>query len=180
MKQRWPPPSSPATSPAPPSTSSSTEPATENVLFGLDNVICTPHLGAATTEAQENVALQVAEQMSDYLLTGAITNAINFPSITADEAPRLKPYLKLAEQLGSFAGQLTESGLTTIRLEYAGDMAEMNVKALTSAALAGLFAPDAFRIRQHGLRPERSRANAASRSRKSAAARKAPTRPTCA
>jgi len=117
------------------------EPATENVLFGLDNVICTPHLGAATTEAQENVALQVAEQMSDYLLTGAITNAINFPSISAEEAPRLKPYLKLAEQLGSFAGQLTESGLKTIRLEYAGEMAEMNVKALSSVALSGLLRP---------------------------------------
>jgi D-3-phosphoglycerate dehydrogenase len=118
-----------------------TEPATENVLFGLDNVVCTPHLGAATTEAQENVALQVAEQMSDYLLTGAITNAINFPSISAEEAPRLRPYLKLAEQLGSFAGQMTETGLKTIRLEYAGDMAEMNVKALSSVALAGLLRP---------------------------------------
>lgn len=118
-----------------------TEPATENVLFGLDNVVCTPHLGAATSEAQENVALQVAEQMSEYLLTGAITNAINFPSISAEEAPRLRPYLKLAEQLGSFAGQLTESGLKAIRLEYAGDMAEMNVKALTSVALAGLLRP---------------------------------------
>ena len=65
------------------------EPAHENPLFGLDNVICTPHLGAATTEAQENVAIQVAEQMSDYLLTGAISNAINFPNITAEEAPKL-------------------------------------------------------------------------------------------
>jgi D-3-phosphoglycerate dehydrogenase len=118
-----------------------TEPATENVLFGLDNVVCTPHLGAATTEAQENVALQVAEQMSDYLLTGAITHAINFPSISAEEAPRLRPYLKLAEQLGSFAGQLTETGLKSIRLEYAGEMAEMNVKALSSVALAGLLRP---------------------------------------
>jgi D-3-phosphoglycerate dehydrogenase len=117
------------------------EPATENVLFGLDNVICTPHLGAATTEAQENVAVQVAEQMSDYLLSGAITNAINFPSISAEEAPRLTPFLKLAEQLGSFAGQLTETGLKTIRLEYAGEMAEMNVKALTSVTLSGLLRP---------------------------------------
>ena len=117
------------------------EPATESPLFGLDNVICTPHLGAATSEAQENVALQVAEQMSDYLLTGAISNAINFPSITAEEAPKLKPFIKLAEQLGSFAGQLTETGLKKIRLEYAGDIAEMNVKALTSVALAGLLRP---------------------------------------
>ena len=88
------------------------EPATANPLFGHPNVVCTPHLGAATTEAQENVALQVAEQMSDYLLHGAISNAVNFPSITAEEAPRLKPFIALAEKLGSFAGQLTETGMT--------------------------------------------------------------------
>ena len=117
------------------------EPATENVLFGVPGVICTPHLGAATTEAQENVAVQVAEQMADFLLTGAISNAINFPSITAEEAPRLKPYVKLAEQLGSFAGQLTQSGLKEVRLEYAGEIAELNTKALTSAALAGVLRP---------------------------------------
>ena len=118
-----------------------TEPAKESVLFGLDNVICTPHLGAATSEAQENVALQVAEQMSDYLLKGAISNAINFPNITAEEAPRLKPYIKLAEQLGSFAGQLTDTQLKQVKIEYAGDVAEMNTKALTAAALAGLLRP---------------------------------------
>ena len=118
-----------------------TEPAKENVLFGLDNVICTPHLGAATSEAQENVALQVAEQMADYLLKGAISNAINFPNITAEEAPRLKPFIKLAEQLGSFAGQLTDTQLKQVKIEYAGDVAEMNTKALTAAALAGLLRP---------------------------------------
>ena len=118
-----------------------TEPAKESVLFGLDNVICTPHLGAATSEAQENVALQVAEQMSDYLLKGAISNAINFPNITAEEAPRLKPFIKLAEQLGLFAGQLTETGLNKVRIEYAGDVAEMNTRALTAAALAGVLRP---------------------------------------
>ena len=91
------------------------EPATENVLFGHDNVICTPHLGASTTEAQENVALQVAEQMSDYLLTGAVTNAVNMPSITAEEAPKLRPFIELAEKLGSFAGQFTESGIARWR-----------------------------------------------------------------
>jgi len=117
------------------------EPAKENVLFGMPNVICTPHLGAATTEAQENVAVQVAEQMASYLLSGAISNAINFPSISAEEAPRLKPYVKLAEQLGSFAGQLTESGLKGIRIEYIGDIAELNTKALTSAALSGVLRP---------------------------------------
>jgi D-3-phosphoglycerate dehydrogenase len=104
-------------------------------------VICTPHLGASTTEAQENVALQVAEQMSDYLLTGAITNAINFPSITAEEAPKLKPFVELAEKLGSFAGQLTETGITKITITYEGQVAEMKIKALTSAALTGLLRP---------------------------------------
>ena len=117
------------------------EPATSNSLFGHPNVVCTPHLGAATTEAQENVALQVAEQMSDYLLTGAISNAVNFPSITADEAPRLKPFVSLAEKLGSFAGQLTDTGITKVQLAYEGAVAGMNTKALTSAAIAGLLRP---------------------------------------
>jgi D-3-phosphoglycerate dehydrogenase len=115
------------------------EPAKQNVLFGVPNIICTPHLGASTGEAQENVALQIAEQMSDYLLKGAIQNAINFPSITAEEAPRLKPYIKLAEQLGSFAGQLTETSIRAIRIEYSGDVAELNSKALTAAALTGVL-----------------------------------------
>ncbi len=117
------------------------EPAKDNPLFGLENVVCTPHLGAATTEAQENVALQVAEQMSDYLLTGAVTNALNMPSISAEEAPKLKPFVALAEQLGSFAGQLTQTGLRAIVIEYAGDVADMNTGALTSALLAGLMRP---------------------------------------
>ncbi|KPF99310.1 3-phosphoglycerate dehydrogenase [Rhodopseudomonas sp. AAP120] len=119
----------------------SEEPATSNVLFGLPNVICTPHLGASTTEAQENVALQVAEQMSDYLLSGAITNAVNFPSITAEEAPKLKPFIELAEKLGSFAGQLTETGITKVTITYEGQVAEMKIKALTSAVLSGLLRP---------------------------------------
>jgi D-3-phosphoglycerate dehydrogenase len=118
-----------------------TEPATENPLFGLPNVVCTPHLGASTSEAQENVALQVAEQMSDYLLRGAITNAINFPSISAEEAPKLKPFIALAEKLGSFAGQLTETGIAKVQLAYEGAVAQMNTKALTSAAVAGLLRP---------------------------------------
>jgi D-3-phosphoglycerate dehydrogenase len=118
-----------------------TEPATENPLFRLPNVVCTPHLGAATSEAQENVALQIADQMSDYLLRGAITNAINFPSISAEEAPRLKPFIALAEKLGSFAGQLTETGISKVQLAYEGAVAQMNTKALTSAALAGLLQP---------------------------------------
>src|SRR5665213_1935181 len=118
-----------------------TEPATENALFSLPNVVCTPHLGAATSEAQENVALQVAEQMSDYLLRGAISNAVNFPSITAEEAPKLKPFIALADKLGSFAGQLTESGISKVQIAYEGAVAQMNTRALTSAALAGLLRP---------------------------------------
>src|SRR5881398_2580761 len=117
------------------------EPATSNVLFGHPNVICTPHLGASTTEAQENVALQIAEQMSDYLLQGAISNAVNFPSITAEEAPKLRLFIMLAEKLGSFAGLLTETGLKKVQISYEGTVAQMKVKALTSAAVAGLLRP---------------------------------------
>ena len=117
------------------------EPATTHKLFELENVVATPHLGASTGEAQENVALQVAEQMSDYLISGAVSNALNMPSISADEAPRLKPFIAVAEKLGSFAGQLTEEPVTGIVIEYAGEVGEMNTRALTSAALAGILQP---------------------------------------
>lgn len=119
----------------------SQEPATENVLFNAPNMICTPHLGASTDEAQVNVAVQVAEQMSDYLLTGAITNAINFPSVSAEEAPKLRPYAKLAEELGVFAGQLIETGLSEIRVEFVGDIGDLNTKTLTAAAVCGVLRP---------------------------------------
>jgi len=119
----------------------SIEPAVENPLFGHPKVICTPHLGASTLEAQENVALQIAEQMSDFLLRGAITNAVNFPAISAEEAPRLRPFIALAEKLGSFAGQLTTSDISTARITFQGSVAGMNTKALTAAAIAGLLRP---------------------------------------
>ena len=118
-----------------------TEPATEHKLFTLENVIATPHLGASTGEAQENVALQVAEQMADYLINGAVSNALNMPSISAEEAPRLTPYVELASKLGNFVGQLTEGPITGIVIEYAGDVGEMNTRALTSAVLAGVMQP---------------------------------------
>ncbi|MEI2385042.1 phosphoglycerate dehydrogenase [Breoghania sp. JC706] len=117
------------------------EPAKENVLFGAPNLVCTPHLGAATEEAQENVALQVAEQISDYLMNGGVTNALNMPSISSEEAPKLTPFVRLAEQLGSFAGQLTETAISGIRIEYEGHVAQMNTKALTAAVLTGVLTP---------------------------------------
>jgi D-3-phosphoglycerate dehydrogenase len=118
-----------------------TEPAKENVLFGNEKVVATPHLGASTTEAQENVALQVAEQISDYLLTGAITNALNMPSISASEAQKVGPWIQLASKLGAFAGQLTDSSLTSVEIVYEGIVGQLNTRALSQAALAGLLNP---------------------------------------
>ena len=117
------------------------EPANENPLFGLPNVVVTPHLGAATSEAQENVALQVAEQMSEYLNHGAIQNAINAPSITAEEAPKLRPWIKVAEVLGGFAGQLTENAIKAIEIEYVGTVGQLNLKPLTAALTASMLTP---------------------------------------
>jgi len=117
------------------------EPATESPLFGLDNVVCTPHLGASTSEAQENVALQVAEQMSAYLMKGAVSNALNAPSVTAEEAPKLRPWIELCEKLGSFAGQVTESAIKEIEIEFVGEVGALNLTPLTSALTASLLIP---------------------------------------
>ncbi|MCU0817533.1 MAG: phosphoglycerate dehydrogenase [Cypionkella sp.] len=115
------------------------EPATENVLFGHPNVVVTPHLGASTTEAQENVALQVAEQMSDYLLTGAVTNALNMPNVTAEEAAVMGPWVKLAGHLGAFIGQMTDEPIKAINILYDGRVAEMNIAALNQSVIAGVL-----------------------------------------
>jgi D-3-phosphoglycerate dehydrogenase len=117
------------------------EPARENVLFGAPNFIATPHLGASTNEAQENVALQVAEQISDYLLTGAVTNALNSPSVTAEEAPRLKPFVALAEKLGALAGQMLDYGIKAVDIAYEGEVSKLNTRPLSAAALAGVLRP---------------------------------------
>ena len=115
------------------------EPAKENPLFNLPNVVCTPHLGASTTEAQENVALQVAEQMADYLLTGAVTNALNMPNVTAEEAKVMGPWIKLADHLGNFIGQMTDEPIKAINILYDGYAAEMNLAALNCSLIAGIM-----------------------------------------
>jgi D-3-phosphoglycerate dehydrogenase len=115
------------------------EPAKESPLFGTPNFISTPHLGASTDEAQVNVAIQVAEQLSDYLVNGGVTNALNMPSLSAEEAPKLKPYMALAERLGSLVGQLAHDNLTQISIEVEGAAAQLNIKPITGAVLAGLM-----------------------------------------
>ncbi|MFQ5984426.1 MAG: phosphoglycerate dehydrogenase [Alphaproteobacteria bacterium] len=117
------------------------EPPLDSPLLKMDNVVVTPHLGASTTEAQEKVARQIAEQMADFLNHGAVTNALNMPSVSAEEVPKLRPYMELARQLGSFAGQLTETGLKAVTLEYEGHVAALNIRALTAIALEGLLSP---------------------------------------
>ena len=117
------------------------EPAKDSPVFGHEHVICTPHLGASTSEAQVNVALQVAEQLSDYLLSGGVTNALNMPSLSAEEAPKLKPYMALAKQIGGFAGQITETGLKRVVIEYEGHVGTLNTNPLTAVVLEGLLSP---------------------------------------
>jgi D-3-phosphoglycerate dehydrogenase len=115
------------------------EPAKESPLFGTRGLICTPHLGASTNEAQVNVAIQIAEQMSDYLLLGGITNAVNVPSLSAEEAPRLRPYMALAEKLGRLVGQIAGAEIRSVDIEVEGHAAELNIKPVTGAVLAGLM-----------------------------------------
>jgi len=116
-----------------------TEPAKDSPLFGTPNFICTPHLGASTNEAQVNVALQVAEQLADYLVNGGVTNALNMPSLSAEEAPKLRPYMALAEKLGSLVGQLTTGAVPRISIHTEGAAAELNARPITAAVLAGFL-----------------------------------------
>jgi D-3-phosphoglycerate dehydrogenase len=118
-----------------------TEPAKDSALFGAPNFVATPHLGASTNEAQENVALQIAEQMSYYLLAGAVTNALNMASISAEEASRLKPFIGLIDKLGAFAGQIADDGLEAVEIEYEGEVAHLNTQPLTAIALAAVMRP---------------------------------------
>jgi D-3-phosphoglycerate dehydrogenase len=115
------------------------EPAKTNPLFGTPGLVATPHLGASTTEAQVNVAIQVAEQMSEFLTRGGVTNALNMPSLSAEEAPKLKPYMALAEKLGSLVGQLEGRHASGVSIEVEGAAAQLNQKPITGAVLAGLM-----------------------------------------
>jgi len=135
-----------------------TEPAKEHALFGTPNFIATPHLGASTLEAQENVAVQIAEQMADYLLSGAVSNALNTPSISADEAPRLKPFVDLAQKLGTMMGQLLSDPIMSAEFAYKGEVTKLNTKPMTAAALSGILRetmPDVNAVSAPGLAAER-------------------------
>jgi D-3-phosphoglycerate dehydrogenase len=114
-------------------------PEPDNPLLDCEEVICTPHLGASTEEAQEKVAVAIAEQMVDFLLHGTVMNAANVPSVDKEVLVRMKPYLNLAERLGSFQGQVVSGGLQEVLIEYSGEVAEMNVQPITVSLLKGLL-----------------------------------------
>jgi D-3-phosphoglycerate dehydrogenase / 2-oxoglutarate reductase len=117
------------------------EPTKNKELVGLDNVICTPHLGASTDEAQINVAIAIAEQIAGYLTKGEIRNAVNFPSVSAELLNVIKPYLVLAEKLGTFEAQLIKGGIKEVNIEYSGEILNYNVAPITISLLKGLLTP---------------------------------------
>ena len=117
------------------------EPAVGNPLLASDRVICTPHLGASTDEAQENVAVAIAEQLVDYLTRGILQNTVNVPSVSAESLPRLMPFSDLAERLGHFVGQLFGSAIETVAIEYVGDVTEIPRPPLKASVLKGLLHP---------------------------------------
>jgi len=113
----------------------------DHPLLSLDNFICTPHIGASTTEAQENVAVGIAEQIVDYFTKGIARGAVNIPSVPPDMLPRVQPYLALSEQLGLLQTQLCEGGIERVTVEYSGEVANLTVAPITIAVLKGLLTP---------------------------------------
>lgn len=116
-------------------------PGMDNPLLKLDEVVFTPHLGASTEEAQTKVSVAIAEQIVDFFINGAVRNAVNMPSISFELLKIMKPYIVLAEKLGSLQGQLCRSGVEEINIEYSGEVAGFDVAPLTIAALKGFLAP---------------------------------------
>lgn len=121
-------------------------PSPDNPLLALDEVIATPHLGASTTEAQEGVAFTVAEQMRDYILTGALRGAVNVPALGVKELHALQPYIELADSLGRFQAQVIAGGVAEVKIEYAGELVDLNAAPVTRAFLAGLLRDVSARV----------------------------------
>ena len=118
-----------------------TEPPGECRLFDLDRIICTPHLGASTREAQTNVAVAVAEHIIDYLTNGTIMNAVNVPSVAGEELKKIGPYMAIGDRMGCLQAQLAQGPVTGLTVEYTGDFKGMDLAPVTTAVLKGLLAP---------------------------------------